>query len=245
METKMVRIPFDIELAERITDGNEEGRVVTRIGSKARIICWDANSDNPIVALISADDNGKELLKSYTKDGVRPLKGESPADLFLEVPEYNTFKDGDVLCTHTQDKWVFMYKQGGYAYTSFYCALNTKVPKKICFDSIIAGCCPNEINKATEEEKHTLIDVLKENKDPRAKECLKMLGIEERKEYTFKPFERVLVRDEDEQKWICDFFSYQAVESDYPFSCVVGAYKQCIPYEGNEALLRTTDSPKS
>ena len=32
METKYVRVPFDIEMAKKITNGKVEGRVVTRDG---------------------------------------------------------------------------------------------------------------------------------------------------------------------------------------------------------------------
>lgn len=34
METKLVRVPFDLELAERIQFGNIVGRVVTQGGKK-------------------------------------------------------------------------------------------------------------------------------------------------------------------------------------------------------------------
>lgn len=57
----------------------------------------------------------------------------------------------------------------------------------------------------------------------------------------FQPFDKVLVRDRDTYKWKADFFSHYAAEC--MFSCVGSLYKQCIPFEGNEALLGTTDMP--
>jgi hypothetical protein len=59
---------------------------------------------------------------------------------------------------------------------------------------------------------------------------------------TFKQFDKVLVRDSDKGDWHCDLFShYRGFDIYYSFCCVGSNYKQCIPYEGNEYLLGTTD----
>lgn len=61
--------------------------------------------------------------------------------------------------------------------------------------------------------------------------------------HQFKPFERVLVRDGYDEAWKCDLFSHIDVDGDY--SCVgVDYWKQCIPYEGNEHLLGSTNKPE-
>lgn len=54
----------------------------------------------------------------------------------------------------------------------------------------------------------------------------------------FKPYDKVLVRDIDEQKWRCNLFSHIS-EGGY-YVCVSSRWSQCIPYEGNEHLLGTT-----
>lgn len=60
-----------------------------------------------------------------------------------------------------------------------------------------------------------------------------------------KPFDKVLVRDNDGEFWEINIFG-RYVESDpvFPYICINERYKQCIPYEGNESLLGTTTSPK-
>lgn len=59
-----------------------------------------------------------------------------------------------------------------------------------------------------------------------------------------KPFDKVLVRDFDDRKWMCDFFEGIPTSSAYEYSCVLrGLVHQCIPYEGNEHLLGTTNKP--
>lgn len=58
---------------------------------------------------------------------------------------------------------------------------------------------------------------------------------------TLKPFDKVLVRDNDEQLWSADLFGFYG-KTLYPFMCVGHYMNQCVPYEGNEHLLGTTDN---
>lgn len=61
----------------------------------------------------------------------------------------------------------------------------------------------------------------------------------------FKPFDKVLVRDCNEVKWEIDLFQeYEEFKSDLYYSCLASTWNQCIPYEGNEHLLGTTDNPE-
>ena len=62
--------------------------------------------------------------------------------------------------------------------------------------------------------------------------------------HKFKPFDKVLVRDNEHNEWLCNFYSHYQKASDYHYVCLCGGYKRCIPYEGNEHLVGTTDSPK-
>jgi len=59
--------------------------------------------------------------------------------------------------------------------------------------------------------------------------------------HEFQPKEWVLVRDDDDEEWTLNIFSHKS--KDY-FYCVSSMWEQCLPYEGNEALLGTTDAPK-
>lgn len=59
---------------------------------------------------------------------------------------------------------------------------------------------------------------------------------------TLKPFDRVLVRDCDGYHWGLQLFATFEKGDYYPFHCLGNyGYKQCIPYKGNEHLLRTTN----
>lgn len=89
-ENKLNLKPFDIQKAR-------EGKpVCTREGRKARIICFDAEGEHPIIALVS--DGVRESPYNYTKEGYYHIEGvETMADLMM-LPEK---KEG----------WVNVYKR--------------------------------------------------------------------------------------------------------------------------------------
>lgn len=60
----------------------------------------------------------------------------------------------------------------------------------------------------------------------------------------FKPFDRVLGRNRDTNTWEADIYLGYNEEDRYcRYKCTSMNYQFCIPYEGNEYLLGTTDSP--
>lgn len=62
--------------------------------------------------------------------------------------------------------------------------------------------------------------------------------------YQFKPFDKVLVRNEFGEKWQCNLFDCLFNNEDgYNYSCIADSWKQCIPYEGNENLVGRTENP--
>jgi hypothetical protein len=63
-------------------------------------------------------------------------------------------------------------------------------------------------------------------------------------EHQFKPFDKVLGRNGDNRIWEPDFFASYSRISNFRCYCIGSVYEQCIPYEGNEHLLGTTDKPK-
>lgn len=94
-QTKFKRVPFDIELAKKITNKNSKGRIVTRDGRQARVICFDRKEiddifDPPknIVALVTNKDGGEGVF-AFRDDGMILLNEETDYDLLIEVHTYN------------------------------------------------------------------------------------------------------------------------------------------------------------
>lgn len=66
---------------------------------------------------------------------------------------------------------------------------------------------------------------------------------EEEIDHEFKPFERVLVRNNNSDSWICSYFSHTSYLDTHKryYVCMGNYWNQCIPYEGNEELLGTSN----
>lgn len=92
---------------------------------------------------------------------------------------------------------------------------------------------------STEEEQKQFFDALAKN--GKAWDAEKKEVVDIKKELQFKPFEKVLVRDSYDDMWRASFFSHiKEDDGRYVTTCLV--WKICIPYEGNEHLLGTTDN---
>lgn len=65
-----------------------------------------------------------------------------------------------------------------------------------------------------------------------------------KKEHQFKPFEKVLVRDDECMKWRCALYSHFEPFGAYHYvTASNSAYAMCIPFGGNEHLVGTTKNP--
>lgn len=78
--------------------------------------------------------------------------------------------------------------------------------------------------------------------ETKAKIYLKQFfGIKIEPKYKFKPFDKVLVRDTEEDDWHVSLFVREIADAQYKeerYECLNGTgWIYCIPYEGNEHLL--------
>lgn len=243
MEQKLVRVPFSIEMAKKIINKYVKGRIVTRYGNSARILCWDKKDKTyPIAALV--DNGDEEDFRTYTNEGVWNADKTSMLgkyDLMLEIPEYLTFKDGDIIAYGIFDIYIGIFKEHD-SHSNTHSDYVDFTSKGLRFDKVY--WCYDNSRFATEAEKQKLIDALKASKEPKAKEYLKrFFGIEEKPKCEFKFREVVLVRSSDRDKWCAAEFS----NKDGKWYAVFGGlyYEQCIPYNEKTAhLLGTTEDCK-
>lgn len=99
-----------------------------------------------------------------------------------------------------------------------------------------------QIQPITETQQIILFDALA--KKDKAWDAEKKQIIDLKPKCKFKPFDKVLGRNEKDDVWEAELFSHYREESQYPFRCIGFARKYCIPYEGNEYLLGTKNDPK-
>ena len=101
---------------------NPSRKVVTRNGSKVRIICTDKKGDCPIVALITTLDGVAEETVTYTKNGKFFGDTSYKYDLFF-APEkhegwvnvYRDLESGELYCGYVYDSEEEAKKRGGIA----------------------------------------------------------------------------------------------------------------------------------
>ena len=96
--------------------------------------------------------------------------------------------------------------------------------------------CPSFYTFATKEVKDELFKAMDKAGYTWDGETLK-------KKSEFKPFEKVLVRDSESEKWECTFYSHFDFKGRYNHNTISGMYVMCIPFEGNEHLVGTTKNP--
>lgn len=237
-------VPFDLETAKKINIGEIAGRIVTEKGQNRAEIVYEDNSSNcPLLVVIHSISVSADWFSATGK------ALSSANRLLLEVPEYTTFKDGDVL-SNKDGSYIFILNTHGEYLTSLYASLD--IDGNLDMED---GLCAwgNHIEKyrfATESERQKLVDALKASKEPKAKIYLKrFFGIEEKPKYEFKPFDKVLVRDEDDKEWHISLFAREIVDDynglPYKYECSNGTlWDYCIHFEGNVCLLGTTENPE-
>ena len=184
---------------------------------------------------------------SCTATYINTIEKELSGKLNMETLEIEKtqpeFKDGDILfvkCKGSAFIEIFNYfKNNGDLYD--HVSLDTTTHEldisgeyKIFKENII------EIRLATEEEKQQLFDALE--KEGKAWDAEKKQIVDLKPKCEFKPFDKVLGRNEKDDVWEAELFSHYREESQYPFRCIGFSRKYCIPYNEKTAhLLGTTD----
>lgn len=242
---KTVAIPFDLEMARKIQNGEVNGIIIDSYKNEYEIVKWDAKGDYPLVGVFFDKQLNTSHARSFTTTGLYDMRKETGLNLRLELPWYLTYEEGQYVTIETKGHmYVLIYKYylKGTTNPVYYHVFFNTTDKDLHFNSY----CDDElgvevIRPSTPSEIELMHELLLENGKRWNPDTKRVEDVKKEPEHEFKPFDRVLVRDDDEQRWICDIFSN--VEEDRTFCCVGGTWPQCIPYEGNEHLLGTTNNP--
>lgn len=145
------------------------------------------------------------------------------------------FKRGDVVRS-IDDRTLAVFK--GWEnnnYTSFYASIvhHAKVDE---WDEDIVLAIESFYKEPEEFVRGFIVDAEEHYNGKYNPETLQVESIKSKCE--FKPFDKVLVRDDPNQKWTVDMFSYYNREdNDYPYICVGNHYCHCLPYNKQTAYL--------
>lgn len=166
----------------------------------------------------------------------------------LEIEKQYEFKDGDIAFAdygNRQDVFIVSGITDLYeGYSSFISldlrGLTLSMGYRTCFFK--KDLC--ELRLATEEERQQLFKALAN--EGKAWDAEKKMIVGLKSLWTPKPFDKVLVRNSDADKWLAGFFEKFEKSWNNPYHIMNlhhmtdFAFKQCIPYEGNEHLLGIT-----
>lgn len=158
--------------------------------------------------------------------------------LKIKKPEFN---DGDIITF--KDRIIIIY--------------NTSIEKSPKRTEIYYHACLKEgeltVNEylmscgfgegwysSTEEEKHNLFEALAKKGKRWDSEKKQIVDLNPKVD-ELKPFDKVLVRDNEDDIWEVSLFGYK--DDELYYRCDNGiTWIQCIPYDGNEHLLGTTNN---
>lgn len=88
-QTRFKKVPFDIELAKKITNKEVKGRIVTEDKLTARIICFDMKYGGSKILAALVDCGDYEIEIRCDLDGTcLDFRKEDKFNLHLEVPTY-------------------------------------------------------------------------------------------------------------------------------------------------------------
>ena len=184
---------------------------------------------------------GKDAAQTYINTIEKRLGGKLNMDT-LEIESVQPeFKDGDIVYAESDDfhyPSIHILNINGdtkryYARLvicgRYYESIDYDIP---AFDNKN----PNRLRLATEAEKKLLFDALA--KEGKAWDAEKKAIVDLKPKVELKPFDKVLIRDDEDHPWRVSLFGYKDANSYY--CCNGCTWNQCIPYEGNEHLLGTT-----
>lgn len=168
----------------------------------------------------------------------------------LEIEKKTKFENGDIaFADYGNRQYVFIVSgetglSEGYN-SSIYLDLSSPTSSMAFRTSFFKkDLC--ELRLATEEEKKQLFSALEKKGDAWDSEHKMIVDLKPKVE--FKPFDKVLVRNTDTEEWFPGFFEKFDSTWNNPYhimnrrSMTDFAFKQCIPYIGNESLLGTTNN---
>lgn len=226
-----------INIAEILKDCPKGMELYSPVYGTVGLLKVASNPVYPIMTATSIDRTG-----IFTSDG-RLYENYPSAECLLfpsrEMCDWTKFfKQGDVVIKNGGGMAAIFDGWANDNYTEFNTSINLYCDGNTGEEEV---CETLLFRKTTEEERKQFFEkaerILKGKYNP---DTLQVEPVKPK--CPFKPFEKVLVRDCEEQLWNANYFSYYRENNkDFLYACMDNPYRFCIPYEGNEHLLGTTD----
>ena len=235
-----------INIAEILRDMPKGTKLYSPLFGKCELVSID-NSKYPIAIKTRSTDD--RVLKGLMKDG-RYFDGYEEAECSLfpsaRMRDWNKFfKRGDVVVNEYSGLITVFDGWANDDYTKFNTTIDYyKVSDSWGKEDIY---CTGLYRKATDEERAKFIAAAEEHYGGKYNpETLRVEPVKVAEpKCSFKPFDKVLVRCNEDSVWRCELFShYNTFNKQLPYVCLSSVYKYCILYEDNQHLLGTTNNPE-
>lgn len=245
MEKMEVILDFNEELATKIKNGEVVGSFITDDGNNAEFVYISKGKDDDYQFLFVEEGRHDRAMWASKKGSMAGTGGY----VKIKCDVKQAFKDGDVLVAG--DGSLFLYngvinEESGTM--GCHCGISMDESLHININdaemqSGWANTCEDDkyVRFATELEKSFLIEKLRFTDSSKAVDLLKTYFKDEvfNDVKNLKPFDKVLVRNFDQDEWNISLFNRAGKDGKDPlYICLNGfEWNQCIPYEGNEYLL--------
>ena len=182
----------------------------------------------------------KDTVHTYIKTIEERLGGKLNRETLKIEKAQPKFKDGDILScdedSYTRHTTLILHKDENITESIVSLVRHKKLIRiNVPIDNFLLS----RLYPAREDEKKELFDALA--KEGKTWDSEKKQIVDIKKEHQFKPFEKVLVRDSYDDMWRASFFSHiKEDDGRYVTTCLT--WRFCVPYEGNEHLLGTTNN---
>lgn len=211
-----------------------EGKHWISVSKKRYVSCLEMQN----VQDYHIEDN-KDSAQTYINTIEERLGGKFNRETLEVEKAQPEFKDGDIVYAdygHKQAVFIVSGKTDlSEGYNSFIALdLRGLTLDMGCMSFFMEDLC--KLRLSTEEEKQQLFDALA--KEGKAWDAEKKEIVDLKQKVELKPFDKVLIRDDEDHPWRVSLFGYKDANSYY--CCNGCTWNQCIPYEGNEHLLGTT-----
>ena len=252
-------------MVKKLREYDKEKDEAISIGRKG-LYKWNGEDYASVEVLAMLNKRERPILTVYNgkEEAEVALFNESGDGLFV-LDETLEFKENDFITVGFKDtdcdghwmEWILAVDRIAGAYPDPYEIINGKIDMIIAGSDVVGGvistgCTSSSqqwIRKAKKSEIDLLVStVIRSGNEEQISIIKKVMDEINKPKYEFKPFDRVLVRDADDETWAAGIYSYYVngkgcrkkhgvCGNDY-------GYEQCIPYEGNEDLWMTTNKPK-
>lgn len=229
-----------INIAEILRDCPEGTKLYSPVCGACTFLRVANSAYYPIMVKRVSDTT---LREDFTKDG-RYAEGVEDGECVLfpsaEMRDWDKFfKRGDVVYNPNSGMLAIFEGWVNNDYTEFNTTLNYYNDHTFGEEEVCATDC---FVKATDKQRVVFIEAAEKHYggkyNPETLQVEPVKVVESK--CSFKPFQKVLVRDEEDEDWKADYFShYEEDDKIAPYVCVGSYYRFCIPYEGSEHLLGT------